>query len=116
MEQSTEFAKRLERLIEYTGLSKAEFSRKTGVAQASLTYYVRGIYKPKDENIIKIATACNINPDWLRGRSEDMFGQKNTVTEVDDSIPQERRELIEKVRSMSDEQFKKLESILSLIG
>ena len=116
MNSANTFGEKLEFLIDYLGINKADFARKVGISQANISYYIRGVYKAKDENIIKIATACNINPDWLRGRSEDMFGQKNTVTEVDDSIPQERRELIEKVRSMSDEQFKKLESILSLLG
>lgn len=110
------FSSRLQTLINWTGMSKAEFARKTGIAQASVTYYLKGIYEPKDENIIRIATSCQVNPDWLRGHSDEMFKTKEqAISAMGDSLPKERREFIDEVRAMSDSEFERLKSILALV-
>lgn len=58
---------RIVQVREELGLSRADLSRKTGIALASLGYYEKGERDPGSENVEKICRALNVSSDYLLG-------------------------------------------------
>lgn len=62
-----EFSERLEYAMNRKGMKQIELSRKAGLAPGTVSNYIKGKYKAKDENIKKIANALGVNERWLHG-------------------------------------------------
>lgn len=61
---------RIVQVREELGLSRADLSRKTGIALASLGYYEKGERDPGSENVEKICRALNVSSDYLLGLTD----------------------------------------------
>lgn len=60
-------AERLGLFMETSGLSQKELSRLTGVSDSVICRVIKGENDLSTKNLIKIATATNISPNWLLG-------------------------------------------------
>ncbi|MBQ7244601.1 MAG: helix-turn-helix transcriptional regulator [Bacilli bacterium] len=69
------FASRLRDALEYKKMTAAELSRKSGIDQAAISRYKKGLYAPNRNNIFLLARALGVNPTWLLGFSNDMLYQ-----------------------------------------
>lgn len=63
----TEFRKRLKEALDIRGMKAADLAKKTGIGKSSISTYLAGEYRAKQENVKKIADALNVDPDWLNG-------------------------------------------------
>lgn len=61
------FANRLRYAMEKQGMTKAELSRKSGIADASISRYCSGQVLAKQDKVYLLAKALNVNPTWLMG-------------------------------------------------
>lgn len=64
-------AQRLRELIALSGLTLNEFSRRLGFSPSSVRNMVGGYSSITERHIIRISRKCGVNPDWLRGLSDD---------------------------------------------
>lgn len=64
-------AERLGLFMETSGLSQKELSRLTGVSDSVICRVIKGGNDLSTKNLIKIATATNISPNWLLGFGSD---------------------------------------------
>lgn len=94
------FASRLNEALSIRKMTAAELSKKTGIDQAAISRYKRGMYAPKRKAIFDIARALGVNPAWLLGFSDEMLF---TLSEIDAA----RNELENLIVDMSLEQIKK---------
>lgn len=117
MEFDTIFSHRLQELIDYLGISKADFSRRTGVGKSNITRYLQGVCSPKDEIIRQIAQSCGISVDWLRGRTDDMHGEsKEPSASIDEQLSRIKADFIQQVKEMPDEKVLKLKALIDLMN
>ena len=63
----TIFQIRLEQAMNEYGISQAELSRRSGVAESTISSYRAGAYAPRNKKLYLIATALNVSPSWLMG-------------------------------------------------
>ena len=63
----TVFQIRLEQALQESGLTPADLSRRSGVAESTLSSYRSGAYAPRNKKLYAIATALNVSPSWLMG-------------------------------------------------
>lgn len=61
------FGKRMQIALEQKQMTRAELSRMTGISEPALYYYIKNDSEPKSRNIMKIADALNVDPNWLLG-------------------------------------------------
>lgn len=61
------FSQRLKELLEKKDLTQAELSRLSGVNKSSLSRYLKGDWKAKQDTVYAIAKATSINEAWLMG-------------------------------------------------
>lgn len=66
------FSQRLKTLLATKNLTQAELSRLSGVSKSSLSRYLKGDWKAKQDAIYAIAKATSINEAWLMGYDVSM--------------------------------------------
>lgn len=61
-------ARRLKEALEIRNMKQSELSKATGIGKSSISTYLAGNYRPKQDNIMKMAKALNVSEEWLNGR------------------------------------------------
>ncbi len=61
------FQNRLIKLIQISGLSQIEFSKKVDLSRSLINRYIHRGDNPKGDRIVQIANTFSINPLWLMG-------------------------------------------------
>lgn len=67
-----EFKDRLKISMQRRGMKASDLSRKTGINQPMLHYYLTGQFIPKHDRLAKIAEALDVSVDWLIGGEENV--------------------------------------------
>lgn len=79
---------RMKSLRSSLGLKQKEFARSVGVSEGLISKVEKGVIPVTDKLITKVALEYNMNPEWLKGNSEDV----NNTDSIHDS--QQLRRLI----------------------
>lgn len=109
MINSTEFTKRLEKVIEFYGESASSFAEKVGVQRSSISHILSGRNKPSLDFVLKILSAYpEVELYWLlNGKGKfpkttetippsDLFSQPSTKTDTQVTAPQKQSDSISK--------------------
>lgn len=67
MKPTNEIKDRLQRGLHIRNISPKELSDMTGIPKSSISQYMSGYAKPKQDRIYLISKALNISPTWLLG-------------------------------------------------
>lgn len=67
MDKLVPFSVRLKQLLDIRGITASELSRKTGVSKSSISRYLSGAWKAKQDAIYLIAQATDCSEAWLMG-------------------------------------------------
>ena len=62
------FAERLKTARLRANISQMDLSLDTGICQATISQYERGVSTPNVYNLVKIAIAVGMSPNWLVGK------------------------------------------------
>ena len=65
-----EFSERLKNLRKQALLTQVDVAEKLGISQPAYASWERGIKKPTQENLVKIAQILNVSIDYLVGNSD----------------------------------------------
>lgn len=66
-----EFSERLKNLRKQAHLTQVDVAGKLGISQQAYASWERGIKKPTQDNLVKIAQVLNVSVDYLVGNSEE---------------------------------------------
>lgn len=107
-----ERAARIQQLINESGKTYQELEKITGIKKSSLQRYASGVTaKIPLTAIEKLAHAFSVSEAFI------MWGQeeKNPTTETDSEMSIQKKELIQKVMQMSDEELQKIDLLLRIV-
>ena len=99
-----EFAERLKTLRKQVKLTQAQIAEKLDISQQAYAAWERGVKKPTQENLVKIAQILNVSVDYLVGNSEnkdddldniELLFRMNSTGLTDDEKKVFKKELIE---------------------
>ncbi len=76
------FSERLKEYMAAAGINQTQLSKLTGINKSSICEYLSGSYEPKSRNIIKIANALNISPEYFL----NLHDKVNAVTPDNKSL------------------------------
>ena len=80
MVNSPDFIKRLEKIINYYGLSASSFSEKIGVQRSSISHILSGRNKPSLDFILKVLYSFpEINLYWLLNGKGNFLKEENDI-------------------------------------
>lgn len=74
-----EFSERLKKLRKQTQLTQVDVAEKLGISQPAYASWERGVKKPTQENLVKIAQILNVSVDYLVGNSEEAEGDLENI-------------------------------------
>lgn len=74
-----EFSERLKKLRKKARLTQVDIARKLGISQQAYASWERGIKKPTQENLVKIAQILNVSVDYLVGNSEERTDELDNI-------------------------------------
>ena len=66
-----EFSERLKNLRKQAHLTQVDVAEKLGISQPAYASWERGVKKPTQDNLVKIAQVLNVSIDYLVGNSEE---------------------------------------------
>lgn len=66
-----EFAERLKTLRKQVKLTQAQIAEKLNISQQAYASWERGVKKPTQDNLVKIAQILNVSVDYLVGNSDE---------------------------------------------
>lgn len=74
-----EFSERLKDLRRQAGLTQVDVAEKLGISQPAYASWERGVKKPTQENLVKIAQILNVSMDYLVGNSEEKSDELDNI-------------------------------------
>ena len=74
-----EFSERIKYLRRQAGLTQVDVAEKLGISQPAYASWERGIKKPTQENLVKIAQVLNVSVDYLVGNSEEKSDELDNI-------------------------------------
>ena len=74
-----EFAERLKTLRKQIKLTQAQIAKKLDISQQAYASWERGVKKPTQENLVKIAQVLNVTVDYLVGNSEEKSNDLDNI-------------------------------------
>ena len=74
-----EFSERLKKLRKQAQLTQVDVAEKLGISQPAYASWERGIKKPTQENLVKIAQVLNVSVDYLVGNSEEKIDELDNI-------------------------------------
>ena len=74
-----EFSERLKNLRKQAQLTQVDVAEKLGISQPAYASWERGIKKPTQENLVKIAQILNVSVDYLVGNSEEKSDELDNI-------------------------------------
>ena len=74
-----EFAERLKTLRKQVKLTQAQIAEKLDISQQAYASWERGVKKPTQENLVKIAQVLNVSIDYLVGNSEEKSDELDNI-------------------------------------
>lgn len=74
------FSERLKKILKEKNITQSELSKITGIGKSSLTAYLKGEYKPKQDKIYKIAKALDVPVFYLTDWEE--YDKKINLSEL----------------------------------
>ena len=74
-----EFSERLKTLRKEAGLTQVDVAEKLGISQPAYASWERGVKKPTQENLVKIAQVLNVSVDYLVGNSEEELDELDNI-------------------------------------
>lgn len=72
------FASRLSQALELRNMKASELSKKTKVAEGTISCYINGRYEAKQNRVKVFADALDVNPAWLMGYDVPMEPERQT--------------------------------------
>lgn len=79
--KKSDFASRLSQALETRGMKAADLSKKTKVAEGTISCYINGRYEAKQNRVQVFAEALDVNPAWLMGYDVPMDTEHATPSQ-----------------------------------
>ena len=99
IERVKTFSQRLQEIMDIRNWKAIDLAKRTNLSEATVSQYRSGYAKPKDDKLIMIANALDVNPVWLMGLNVPM-----ELNPVKGDLTYEEKELIRMFRNISDDQ------------
>lgn len=74
-----EFSERLKNLRKQAHLTQVDVAEKLGISQPAYASWERGIKKPTQDNLVKIAQVLNVSVDYLVGNLQEKSDELDNI-------------------------------------
>lgn len=86
---------RLKEIMKIHNLKQSDLVEKTGIGKSSISTYLSGEYQPKQDKIIKLSNALDVNPSWLMGYDVPMVD--NNLNNIPNLTQKDEKDIAKKM-------------------
>ena len=85
-------SRRIKQALLARGMKQSELCEKTKIPKSALSEYISGVYEPKQDRLLLIAQALNVDPVWLMGfdvpmeKVEEIYPGELQLSEVEKEV------------------------------
>lgn len=92
-----EIKDRIQKAMDLRNMRQQDIIEKAGLSSSTISQYLSGRNKPKQDNIYRLATVLNVNPAWLMGYDTTIEWKDNEM------VTRREKEFLDAVRLLDDE-------------
>ena len=96
----SKFSERLRKAMDLKNVQPIELSKRTKIAQSSISEYLADKVQARQDKILLFSEALNVDPAWLMGADVPMERSKSTEEVIDES--EELAQLMEELHKNPD--------------
>ena len=119
----SELRLRLREALDKREIKAVELSKKTGVPEGAISYYLAGKSQPKGDRLYTICAALNVSEAWMLGYDIPMerTAEQKKNDDLVKIIAQMRRDpkffnIVSKLAELPAEQYDSVTTIISALG
>lgn len=98
-------AARLKLALSIRNMTQAELCQKTKIPKSALSEYIKGLYDPKQDRLLILSEALNVDPVWLMGFDIPMENDdKKSSPHEEGSLTEGEKVMLELFRQIPEDQ------------
>ena len=97
-------AARLKKALSIRNMTQAELCQKTKIPKSALSEYLKGLYEPKQDRLLILSDALNVDPVWLMGFDVPMEIDNKKVAPSEANLTESERVVLELFRAIPEDQ------------
>lgn len=95
---------RLRMALSLRNMTQAELCQKTKIPKSALSEYIKGLYEPKQDRLLILSEALNIDPVWLMGFDVPMEKDNKKDAPSEENLTESERVVLELFRAIPEDQ------------
>ena len=97
-------ALRLKKALTIRNMTQAELCQKTKIPKSALSEYIKGLYDPKQDRLIILSEALNVDPVWLMGFDVPMEPENKKSSPNEEGLTEGEKVMLELFRAIPEDQ------------
>lgn len=97
-------AVRLKKALSIRNMTQAELCQKTKIPKSALSEYLKGLYDPKQDRLLIMSEALNIDPVWLMGFDVPMEKEQKKFSPHEPTLTEGEKLVLELFRQIPEDQ------------
>jgi transcriptional regulator with XRE-family HTH domain len=97
-------ASRLKKALSIRNITQAELCQKTKIPKSALSEYIKGLYDPKQDRLLILSEALNVDPVWLMGFDVPMEKDDKKISPNEPSLTEGEKVVLELFRQIPVDQ------------
>ena len=98
-------ATRLKKALSIRNMTQVELCQKTKIPKSALSEYLKGLYEPKQDRLLILSEALNVDPVWLMGFDIPMEKEdKKNLPQEDGGLTEGEKALLNLFRQIPEDQ------------
>jgi transcriptional regulator with XRE-family HTH domain len=96
-------AARLKKALSVRNMTQSELCQKTKIPKSALSEYIKGLYDPKQDRLLILSEALNVDPVWLMGFDVPMEKEQKKFS-PHDALTEGEKVMLELFRQIPEDQ------------
>lgn len=97
-------AARLKKALSIRKMTQAELCQKTNIPKSALSEYLKGLYDPKQDRLVILSEALNVDPVWLMGFDVPMEKSDKKISPHEPTLTEGEKVMLELFRQIPVDQ------------
>ena len=97
-------AARLKKALSIRNMTQVELCQKTKIPKSALSEYLKGLYEPKQDRLLILSEALNVDPVWLMGFDIPMEKEHKKISHDEMELTEGEKQVLELFRAIPEDQ------------
>ena len=97
-------ASRLKIALSVRNMTQSELCQKTKIPKSALSEYLKGMYEPKQDRVLLLSEALNVDPVWLMGFDVPMESEHKKSSPHEPTLTEGEKVMLELFRQIPEDQ------------